>query len=221
MPLSSGGFADIGGAVSDIFGAIGQEQSAKGYKQAAQFAEENAGIAQQSANIQGLMAQRQVFKTIGGQQADIGGSGLAASGSATDLLRSSVSQGALTKQLVADQGAINVLGYQAEAASYNSMASAAKSSAAGGFLGSALKIAGAVVAFSDDLAKAGVVKVDTRRDGLGIYEFAYKGDPSGQRFRGVLASEVERMYPSAVEWIDGQRMVNYSLIGVVPEVVGV
>lgn len=221
MPLSSAGFGDVGAAVSDIFGAVGQLQSAKGYQQAAQFADENAGIAQQSSDIQLLMAKRQVFQTIGGQQADVGASGLAASGSAIDLLRSSASQGALTKQLVADQGAINVLGYQAEAASYNSMASAAKTSAAGGFLGGALKIAGAVMAFSDDLAKTGVIKVDQRRDGLGIYQFAYAGDPKGQRFEGVLASEVERKYPSAVSWIDGHRMVNYGLIGVVPKVIEV
>lgn len=219
MPLSESGFNDIGGAVSDIFGGIGQLKSAKGYQQAAQYAEENAAIAEQSAKIQGVMAQRQIFQTIGGQQSDVAANGLASSGSATDLLRSSAQQGALTKQLVANQGAINVLGYQAEAASYASMASAAKSSAAGGFLGGALKIAGAVLAFSDDLAKSGIVEVSRRRDGLGIYEFAYKGDPSGQRFRGVLASEVERLYPQAVSWQNGQRMVNYGLIGVAPEVV--
>jgi hypothetical protein len=221
MPASAAGFADVGGAVSDIFGAVGQFQSAKGYKQAAQFADINAGIAQQSADIKLLMAQRQIYSTVGGQQADVGGSGLASSGSATDLLRASVSQGALTKQLVADQGAIDVLGYKAESASYNSMASAAKSSGIGGLIGGALKIGAAVMAFSDDLAKCGVVKVDQRRDGLGIYQFGYAGDPSGQRFEGVLASEVERKYPSAVTWVDGHRMVNYGLIGVVPKVIGV
>lgn len=221
MPLSSAGFGDIGGAVSDIFGAIGQQQSAKGYKQAASFAEENANIAEQSAKIQGLMAQRQVFQTIGGQQSDIAGAGLAESGSALDLLRSSASQGSLTKQLVANQGAINVLGYQAEAASYTSMASAAKSSALGGLLGGALKIGAAALAFSDDRLKEGIIKVGEHRDGLGIYHFGYKGDPDGRRFEGVLASEVERLYPAAVTWFDGKRVVNYDLIGVTPKVLEV
>jgi hypothetical protein len=219
MPLSSAGFDDIGGAVSSIFGAVGQLQSAKGYKKAADFALQNADIARQSADIKKLMAERQVYQTIGGQKSDVAGAGLAASGSALDILRSSEQQGALTKQLVSNQGAIDVLGYQAEASSYSSMAAAAKSSAAGGFLGGALKLAGAAVAFSDDLMKTGIVRVDVRRDGLGIYEFSYKGDTTGQRFRGVLASEVEHLYPAAVSRVDGQRLVNYSLIGVVPEVV--
>lgn len=219
MPLSSTGFDDVGSAVSSIFGAVGQLQSAKGYTNAANFALENAGIAKQSADIKTLMAERQAYQTISGQKSDVAGAGLAASGSALDLLRSSESQGALTKQLVQNQGAIDVLGYQAEASSYSSMASAAKASATGGFIGGALKIAGAVMAFSDDNIKAGIVKISTRRDGLSIYEFSYKNDPSAKRFRGVLASEVEQLYPRAVTRFDGNRMVNYGLIGVVPEVV--
>lgn len=217
MPASASGFADIGSAASSIFSGIGELQSAKGYKKAAGFAGLNADISQQSADIQELMASRQVYKTMGGQQADVAGAGLASSGSALDLMRDSAQQGSLTKQLIANQGEINVMGYKAEEASYSSMASAAKASGIGGIVGGVIKGAAALMAFSDDRLKQAVVKVDTRRDGLGIYEFNYNG--SAQRFRGVLASEVQALYPDAVTWDDGFRVVNYSKIGVTPEVV--
>jgi hypothetical protein len=221
MPgLSASGFSSLGGAVSDIFGAVGQAKSAKGYGQAAGYARQNAQIAQESTDIQELQAQRKIYKVEGGQRADIAGAGLASAGSALDLMRDTAAQGSLTKQVIANQGAINVLGYQAEAASYDSMASAAKTASAGGFLGGLLKIASVAAPFiaaSDDRLKHGAVEVDRRRDGLGIFEFSYKG--SGQRFRGVMASEVERIYPDAVMWVDGVRHVNYSMIGVLPEVV--
>ncbi len=217
MPVSQVGFSDVGGAVSDIFGGIGQLESAQGYKAAAGFATENAGIAEQSAKIQEVMAQRQITKTVGGQQADIAGAGLANAGSALDLVRDSATQGSLTKQLIANQGAINVLGYQAEASNYSAMATAAKTAGTGGIIGGLVDAAAAVFAFSDDRLKENIVEVNRRRDGLGIYNFTFKG--SAQKFRGVLASEVERMYPRAVSWVDGMRLVNYSLIGAVPEVI--
>lgn len=217
MPVSAGGFADIGSAVSSIFGGVGQLQSAKGYQAAAKYAAQNADIAEQSAKIQGLMAERQITKTIGGQAADIAGAGLAASGSALDLMRDSAQQGSLTKQLISNQGAINVLGYKAESENYSAMASAAKTAGSGGILSGLISGAAALFAFSDDHLKERIVRVDTRRDGLGIYEFNYKG--TAQRFRGVLASEVERTYPRAVHTEHGYRVVNYSIIGAIPEVV--
>lgn len=211
-------FGDLGGAVSDIFGAVGQFKSASGYQKAAQYATQNAQISEESTAIQEAMAQRKIYQTIGGQQADVAGAGLAASGSALDLLRSSAEQGSLTKQLVANQGAINVAGYQAEAASYESMASAAKTAGSGGILGGILKGVGVIASiFSDDDLKENPVLVSRRADGLGIYEFNYKG--TTQRFRGVLASEVERLYPEAVTRVDGYRAVDYALINVLPEVI--
>jgi hypothetical protein len=217
MPVSQAGFSAAGSAVSDIFGAVGSFAQAKGYKAAAGFATENASIAEQSAKIQGYMAQRQITKTLGGQATDIAGAGLAKSGSALDVVRDSAHQGSLTKQLIANQGAINVQGYQAEAASYDAMATAAKASGTGGIINGVISAAAAVFAFSDDHLKEAIVPVSRRRDGLGIYEFSYRG--STQRFRGVLASEVERIYPKAVHTEGNYRVVNYSMIQAVPEVV--
>lgn len=218
MPVSQAGFADVGGAVKDLFGGIGELESAGGYTTAAKFATQNADIAKQSEQIQETQAQRKIYTTLGGQQADFAGAGLANSGSATDVMRSSAEQGSLTKQLIAAQGQINVNGYEEEASNYTAMASAAKTSGTGSIIGGVISAAASIFAFSDDSLKTGIVKVDERRDGLGIYEFAFKG--STQRFRGVLASEVETRYPTAVRLNEqGLREVNYSAIGVIPEVI--
>lgn len=218
MPVSQAGFADLGGAVKDLFGGIGELASAKGYKAAAGYATQNAEIAQQSEQIQETQAQRKIYQTLGGQKADVAGAGLSASGSALDVMRSSAEQGSLTKQLIRNQGAINVAGYEEEAANYNAMATAAKASGTGSIIGSVISAASAVVAFSDDVLKENVVEISRRPDGLGLYEFNFKG--SDQRFRGVLASEVEARYPRAVSYDErGIRVVNYSAIGAVPEVI--
>jgi hypothetical protein len=132
----------VGGSVSSIFGGIGELDAAAGYRRARDYANENAEISKQTAAIQEEMTQRKVYQTVGGQQADVAGAGLAASGSATDLLRSSVQQGSLTKQLVQRQGEINVLGYQAEAASYNGMAQQATAAGIGGIASGVLGIFG-------------------------------------------------------------------------------
>lgn len=147
MPISPSTFSGLGGAVSDIFGAVGSAQAASGYTKAAGIARENEGIAEQSTRIQEMQAQRQIFQVLGGQKADVAGAGLSASGSALDVMRDSAQQGSLTKQLVASQGAITALGYEQEASSYDSMASAAKTSSSGGFLGGLLKIASVAAPF--------------------------------------------------------------------------
>src|SRR5581483_7490836 len=75
--------------------------------------------------IQEMQVQREAYKAIGGQIADVAGAGFAESGSALDLLRSSAAQGALAKQLVTEQGGIQVESYKTQAASYDAMAQAA------------------------------------------------------------------------------------------------
>jgi|SRR5882724_1744912 len=217
MPVSQAGFADLGGAVKDLFGGIGEFASAKGYTAAANFATQNAEIEAQSTKIQETQAQRKIYQTLGGQKADVAGAGLNASGSALDVMRSSAEQGSLTKQLISNQGAINVAGYEEEASNYSAMATAAKASGTGSIIGSVVSAAAAVFAFSDDSLKENIVEVSRRGDGLGIYDFTFKG--SSQKFRGVLASEVEARYPTAVTYERGLRLVNYSLIGAVPEVI--
>lgn len=215
MPLDFGG---LGSGISSLFGAVGDLQSAKGYKKAAAQADLSAQLSEQSTQIQITQQQRELYKTLGSQQADIGGAGLANSGSALDLVRSSAAQGSLAKQLIGLQGEITKSGYEAEAASYRQMASASKKSALGGAIGGAIKIAGAFAMFSDDRLKENVRLVRRRQDGIGIYSYRFKGDQTW--FEGLLASDVLAVRPDAVavDLATGLYKVDYDALGVEPRI---
>jgi hypothetical protein len=112
-------------AQADVLKSTGDTLEGNAYGQAATLSELNATYATASTNIQAAQTQRQTFGVIGSQRADVAGAGLAESGSALDLLRSSASQGALAKSLVESQGQITVAGYQQQAESYTAMQQAA------------------------------------------------------------------------------------------------
>ena len=75
-----------------------------------------------------------------------------------------------------------------------------------GSLGSAAITAGM---FSDRRLKSNIVRVGTHPLGIGVYEY----DIFGERQRGVMADEVEKVLPEAViTRPDGYKMVNYGLL---------
>ncbi len=132
------GFNSAGMAVQSIFGAkaskamaAGYRQSAAGYLDAAGYARENAELTRQSTQLQLESSDRQIYKTIGGQQSDVAGSGFKASGTALDLLADSTAQGELTMDLIQKQGDINLRGYLAQEAMYKGQAALAMSQAEG------------------------------------------------------------------------------------------
>ena len=91
---------------------------------------------------------------------------------------------------------------------------------AGAFLGGAGALAkgggfGAILGMSDRRIKENIEEVGVdQRTALTLYEFNYKGDTS-RRFRGVMADEVELVYPDAVEDTDiGFKAVRYDLLGI-------
>lgn len=86
-----------------------------------------------------------------------------------------------------------------------------QSSSQNGF-GQTLAGIGKILALSDERLKEDIVKVG-ERDGLGIYEFSYKGDPRHTRFQGVMAQEVLDHDPEAVEEVNGVLMVDYGRLG--------
>lgn len=195
--LSADFFDHIGGGISSIFGAIGDLKEADAYKKASSIATQNAVLEHESTQIQQTQEGRKVFQTLGAQAAQVGGAGLSASGSALDVLRSSVQQGALQKQLIGLQGAVQETSFKQEAASYQDMAGAASAAAGGGILSGIFKVAGAVWPFlSDERTKKDIVRVGTRPDGLGIYDFTYLGDDI--RWRGPVAQDVQKVYPEHV-----------------------
>lgn len=226
-------FGGLGGAVSDIFGAMGAGDLAKGYKAqatgyrgAAEISGINRGLAAQANAIQAVKTDREVYRALGGQVSDVAASGFS-QGSATDLIRDSAQQGALAKQIINRQGAIEQNAYMQEQQSYLQQAASADASAAaakkqkkGGIFGGILKAVGVIaplVIASDDDLKEDIKLVERREDGLGIYTFRYNGQQT--LFKGVLASEVQALYPAAVSRVDGHRAVDYEMIGVIPEVV--
>lgn len=224
-------FSSLGAAKADKLTAGGYTQAAASYQQATDLTNEAADVADASQNIQEMQNERNIFKTLGGQQSDIAGAGLQNSGSALDIMRDSASQAGLSRQLLGTQGAINQLGYQKEAASYQGLKGTAEASAAaanasastkkksgilgaiGGAIGLATKIAPVVAAFSDDRIKENIVRVGMRDDGIGIFQYTYKGNPH-VIFQGLLASDVEKVRPDAVSRTDaGFLMVDYGLLG--------
>ena len=82
----------------------------------------------------------------------------------------------------------------------------------GGALGGAASV---YSAFSDRRMKENVKEVGVdQRTALTLYEFNYIGDTT-RRFRGVMADEVELVYPEAVEDTDlGFKAVRYDLLGI-------
>jgi len=64
--------------------------------------------------------------------------------------------------------------------------------------------------FSDIRLKKNIKKISTRPDGLNVYEFEYIW--GGGRQVGLMAQEVQGVYPDAVSESGGYLMVNYSKV---------
>jgi hypothetical protein len=140
MAFGSATFTDLGGAASDIFSGITGSESlkikaqgdlaeARSYDLAAALALQNKQFTETATGVKQTQAEREIYQTISGEEAGIAGGGLAESGSALDLLRSSASQGALTHALIGQQGLITEAGYQEQHDSYVNMAAAARQAA--------------------------------------------------------------------------------------------
>ena len=90
----------------------------------------------------------------------------------------------------------------------------------GGILGGLLGAASNMFSFSpislsDRRLKTNIEKVGEASDGLGVYEWNWRADPNGQKVRGVIADEVEKLRPWAfVPNFNGEYAgVNYAALG--------
>lgn len=133
MAFGAGTITSFAGAASDLFSADAHRAKAAGdkfeqqnYDLAGKLADQNAAFTETSTAIKGAQLDRQLYQTIGGQQADVAGAGFAASGSALDLMRDSASQGALTHAVAGEQGLITEEGYKEQGESYRNMSQAAQ-----------------------------------------------------------------------------------------------
>jgi hypothetical protein len=66
--------------------------------------------------------------------------------------------------------------------------------------------------FSDRRLKTDIEKVGETDEGLGKYIYRYIWDRPDTKRLGVMADEVEKIYPHAVQELDGYKLVNYGLI---------
>lgn len=141
------GIGDLFDGIGSIISAGGDKAEAKAYARASEFASQNAVISQEAGDIKLAQAGRAIYKTLGAQQAGYAAAGLTGGGSAQDVLRSSVSQGALEKAIVNEQTQINVTGYKAQAAEFTGMQQAADAAATAKTVGGIGGIIGAVLGF--------------------------------------------------------------------------
>lgn len=81
----------------------------------------------------------------------------------------------------------------------------------GGIIGGLFGLGGKLIGLSDDEAKKDKKRLGDIEDEMGLWEFRYKGEPKSQpKHVGLMASEVEKVKPSAVKrGKDGLRRVDY------------
>lgn len=141
MAFGNSTFSNVAGAVGDIFGgqstaaslrlrAQGDLAEAGNYDLAADLARRNRDFTATSTAIKTTQAQRQEYMGIGALTSDVAGAGFTMSGTALDLLRDSMSQGALTRQVITQQGLMTEAGQEEQAQAYANMAYAARQAAA-------------------------------------------------------------------------------------------
>jgi hypothetical protein len=148
-----------------------------------------------------------------GAGAGFGASGLGLANSGLTGMNSGLtSAGAMAGQM--GQNATGMFGAQA---SYKNGADqvAASNDPMNTMLGAAAGAGMSYAMKSDRRLKENIVGVGTDADtGLPLYEFAYISG-TGQRYRGVMADEVEVNFPDAVFTMpDGFKAVNYAALGI-------
>lgn len=137
-------FSSLGGAISSLFGAGGDMAMKRAYRSAATYTGEMENVSSSATALEQTMVSRQALKTIGAQQSQYASAGMASSGSALDVLRSSEQQAALSHQVLQTQGEINTLGYETQKAMYKANASAAGAAAQGSYISGAMQMVGAI-----------------------------------------------------------------------------
>jgi hypothetical protein len=80
----------------------------------------------------------------------------------------------------------------------------------GGLMSGAGAAGGFGALFSDRRLKTDIEKVGKTNAGLPIYTYKYKGDKTTQM--GVMAQDVEKKTPNAVQEVGGFKAVNYKLV---------
>jgi hypothetical protein len=201
LGVSPSGIANTAGAVGSVANGVAQAGGAQaGYQNYLQ----NAGYAP---------AMRQLSQGITGQGA---ASGLLRSGSTANSLLTKGTE--LNHQFydnyLQQLSGLSGLGLQGGGLVANTGQVSNSTSKGGGpsTLGSIASAAGGIASiFSDRRLKTDIHKVGDREDGLGVYEFRYRG--ADRTHTGVMADEVAVLRPDALgPTIAGFQTVNYEVL---------
>lgn len=119
-----------------------------------------------------------------------------------------------------DVAGITNQNYQNQLGAYNAKAGAQSGNMAalGGLAGAGLSAAGGPASlfgyslWGSDINIKENIKLVGKENGFNIYDFNYIGKP--ERYRGVMAQEVQRTNPAAVIQTDEGLKVNYGAIGI-------
>ena len=104
----------------------GAEGEIAAYETVAGISEEAARLTLEAGKIEQFQEERAMMRSLGKTRADVAGAGFAASGSALDLLESSVRQGYLQQQITGTQTAITSAAYLEQAAASRAQKGAAE-----------------------------------------------------------------------------------------------
>src|SRR3990167_8773866 len=148
----------IGGAVGGLFAAEGYGAQADGYfaaamsyRKAARMTLDNIDIEKSSAEMKNFQINRQVAK-VGGTMVAAEGAANISGGSAGDLMRESVHEGAIASAMVNIQSGMNINQFKIQAEAYEGMAAsataaghAAESAASGAMWCGAFSLLGGII----------------------------------------------------------------------------
>lgn len=200
-------------AIIGLQGPAAQQQAIAGFEQSPLFQAltrqgEDAILQQASAtgglrggNVQGALAQfrPQVLNSMIEQQyGRLGGLATLGQASAAGQAAQGIDSASNIANLLANRGAALAGGQ------------VAGGNIARNTFGDMLAIGGTAAKFSDIRLKKNIKQIGTRADGLNIYEFDYIW--GGERQVGLMAQEVQGLYPDAVSESGGYLMVDYSKV---------
>ena len=218
-------------ALIGLQGAEAQQQAMQGFEQSPLFQSltqqgENAILQSASAtgglrggNVQAALAQfrpQMLNQLIEQQYGRLGGLTTVGQTSAAGQASSGMQSASNISNLLANQGAALAggqlargnVGRQIFGDVLNIAKTGAQIASAGSRGGGGQGGGGAQ--FSDRRLKKNIKQIGTRSDGLGVYEFDYIW--GGARQIGLMAQEVQSVYPGAVSESGGYLMVDYSKV---------
>lgn len=202
-------------AIERISGGAGfQEAVRQGEEALLQRASATGGL--RGGNIQGALAQfrpQMLNQAIEEQYGRLGGMTTLGQRSAAGVGAAGMETGTNVANLLGQQGAALAGGELGQAKAYGQILNMPAQ-----FLGmqyGAGRVGPAVTPgfgnlFSDRRLKKNIKQISTRPDGLNVYEFDYIW--GGGRQVGLMAQEVQAIYPGAVSESGGFLMVDYSKV---------